>query len=101
MYQNGLTTSDRLTSEFVRLVLVAVVCFIQLFELKLLDFRRKGRLRSLRYKTFRYKLTQSGCKIVSRAKRKERRIIYLPQMFSLFTRKLYLKWSKLLCKFTS
>ena len=91
MYQNGLTTSDRLTSEFARLVLVAVVCFIQLFELKLLDFRRKGRLRSLRYKTFRYKLTHSRCKIVSRAKRKERRIIYLPQMFSLFTRKLYLK----------
>ena len=101
MYQNGLTTSDRLTSEFVRLVLVAVVCFIQLFELKLLDFRRKGRLRSLRNKTFRYKLTQSRCKIVSRAKRKERRIIYLPQMFFLFTRKLYLKWSKVLCKFTS
>ena len=101
MYQNGLTTSDRLTSEFVRLVLAAVVCFIQLFELKLLDFRRKGRLRSLRYKTFRYKLTQSRFKIVSHAKRKKRRIIYLPQMFSLFTRKLYLKWSKLLCKFTS
>ena len=85
MYQNGLTTSDRLTSEFVRLVLVAVVCFIQLFELKLLDFRRKGRLRSLRYKTFRYKLTQSRFKIVSHAKRKKRRIIAVVCFYTAFS----------------
>ena len=100
MYQNGLTTSDRLTSEFVRLVLVAVVCFYTAFSIEVVGLHAKGKTSRV-YRSFRYKLTQSRCKIVSRTKRKERRIIYLPQMFFLFTRKLYLKWSKLLCKFTS
>ena len=37
MYQNGLTTSDRLTSEFVRLVLVAVVCFYAAFSFEVVE----------------------------------------------------------------